>query len=724
MLSMAKIRYSAIVTTAVLWINVAGGTYVAIAGTPQQSQTFTQTPAVASQPTAELPSSGLARQILKTEGLRPGFYVCLGCDDASLAVALSNKGRNLVQSLVGKEETVSRVRQAIDAAGLAARVSVRLASYDRLPHVDNMANLVVVDDVDAALKAGLSLKEIARILEPNGVAYLGGKAGLSEKTLEDVLGANEIKGAKIVRENGLWAVFGKPISKDVDEWTHFEHDAARTNISLDRAAGIPTSLQWQAGGHWPDIDFSAGANVGFASSDGRNIYWYNIVSRPTASRLICRDAYNGFLLWEKEIERQTHNGALVTIKDRIYVHLGKPGLAALDAATGEVVTQFPDAVDDKNAEHLYQDGILIQRAGGTIQAFDARTGKTLWKKTDNLMGQPEFRPDMSTKTGKWLWTKAGNVIEQDTVLVGEDKVYFLHRTGAETPLLLDCCDLRTGKSHWQKDVGALKSVVSLSLLSYRKGMILAASSPRRYRYDSPESKWAALYAISPEDGRTLWAYEYVATNHNGSAGNVFALDKAVWVKRAADKNDQTYKYAFVALDPDTGKEINKRVPSPFNRCFPDRVMGQWVLTGDMDFLNLEDGKKSGTRASRGSCGIGFMPANGLTYGFYLSCNCYNPLRGLLGFSSAPVAVPDKPQSGERLEKGPAYGAAPTEDAQPEDWPMLRHDPARSGSTPASGPAGLKVLWKAAMGGEVSGLTAADGKVFVAAIGRHSVIALL
>ncbi|MBI5724091.1 MAG: PQQ-binding-like beta-propeller repeat protein [Planctomycetes bacterium] len=623
----------------------------------------------------------------------------MGCNDASLAVTLSEKGKNLVQSLVLKKDDVSLGMSLVEKAGLAGRVTVRQASYDSLPYADNLANLVVVDNLEAALGAGLSLKEIIRVLAPNGIACLGGRDGESEKTLPDLLRKSGIEGSKIVRENGVWAVFAKPRPETMDEWTHFEHDAGRTSISLDRSVGVPLSLQWLAGGHWPDLEFSgSGAGVGFTSANGRNFYWYNITGRAGISRLICRDAYNGLLLWEKEIERQAHGGALAAVKDRVYVHLGKSGLAALDASSGEAITQFKDAGDDKNAEHLYQDDILIQRAGENVQAFDARSGKCLWKKTNKFL-------------------------EQDAIVAGEGKLFFLNREGKDSSVSLVCCDLRTGNSIWQKEAAALKVVASLSLLSCNKGMLLLASSPRRYRYGHPEDKWAAVYAVSPEDGRTLWTYEYEATAHFGSAANVFALEKAVWVKRMGDKDKKNpLYYSWASLDPKTGKELN-RLPAPYNRCFPDHIVGQYVLTGDMDFFNLENGKFEGTKASRGSCGVGFMPANGLTYSFYLSCNCFNMVRGLMGFSSKSAAVPDGAGIADRLEKGPAYGMAPAEDAQPEDWPTLRHDPIRSGGTTAAAPASLKVLWKADMGCEASSITAAGGKVFVAAIDRHSVVAL-
>ena len=59
--------------------------------------------------------------------------------------------------------------------------------------------------------------------------------------------------------------------------------------------------------------------TGIVSSGGRNFYWYSQRTALSKSWLICRDAYNGTLLWEKELHRPASRTLLVASGDRVFV---------------------------------------------------------------------------------------------------------------------------------------------------------------------------------------------------------------------------------------------------------------------------------------------------------------------------------------------------------------------------------------------------------------------
>ncbi|MEA3367879.1 MAG: LamG-like jellyroll fold domain-containing protein, partial [Planctomycetota bacterium] len=58
-----------------------------------------------------------------------------------------------------------------------------------------------------------------------------------------------------------------------------------------------------------------------------------------------------------------------------------------------------------------------------------------------------------------------------------------------------------------------------------------------------------------------------------------------------------------------------------------------------------------------------------------------------------------------------------------DWPTYRADPTRSGSTETAVTADLKQTWKATIGGRLSAVTVAAGRVFVAQVDAHRLCAL-
>lgn len=641
----------------------------------------------------------LAGQILSTEGVRPGVIVHLGCGEGTLTAELARGGGSIVHGLCIDPKRLAAARLNVAAEADYGSAAVDTGSARHLPYADSLVNLLVVDRMADLRREGLSLDEIVRVLCPGGIAYLGERdGGLDEETVRSIASLSAAA-HEVIRENGTWLKLVKSHPAGADEWTHFEYDAARTSVSADRLVSAPTGLRWLAGELWPDKQFGSRPDAGFASSGGRNFYWYTTRSDSAESRLTCRDAYNGVLLWEKKIERPSHTTLLVAQDDRVYVHTGGAnGLMALDAATGQPVIRFEGSKDDPNAEILLRDDVLVAHSAGFISAFNTATGKLLWETPNAFAGS-------------------------DALVIGGERVFFLHADEREAPIQLVCCNLRTGKEAWRSSVASLRSVVSLGLVSYRNDIVLLSSSPRPHRFAHEADKWAALYALSASDGKRLWTYEYEATPHFGRATNVLFLDDLVWVKFNAGDPGQKPAYTWVGLSPASGSEV-RRFVGLYNRCYSDRATPRFILTGDMDFIDPLTGKGEGSKASRGACNSGFMPANGLTYTFHFGCNCFNFLRGLMGFSSDDAPVPNASVASlPQVERGPAFGAARPLPPGADDWPTLRHDPRRAAGTGAEVPTDLAVAWDTAVSDRVSSPTVASGRVFVAATDTHCVVCI-
>jgi hypothetical protein len=89
--------------------------------------------------------------------------------------------------------------------------------------------------------------------------------------------------------------------------------------------------------------------------------------------------------------------------------------------------------------------------------------------------------------------------------------------------------------------------------------------------------------------------------------------------------------------------------------------------------------------------------------------------------STPTRAIDPDPEEARLERGPAYEAPLGESAG--GWPTYRGDGARSGSTKEPAPASLAPAWETKLGGRLSSVTVADGRLFVAKVDEHQVLAL-
>ena len=151
------------------------------------------------------------------------------------------------------------------------------------------------------------------------------------------------------------------------------------------------------------------------------------------------------------------SGTPATDGARIYAYLGNHGLLAVDLAGKQVWHQPLGAFDASHGTAgsplLYKDRVIIyqdQRAGGFVAAFDAKTGKEVWRTprkeqvgwgTPIAIRAPSTSSGQGTRdeiivssmrrvyaydpnTGKELWSAGGNLFEViPTPVVGEGMVF-------------------------------------------------------------------------------------------------------------------------------------------------------------------------------------------------------------------------------------------------------------------------------------------------------------
>jgi len=143
-----------------------------------------------------------ASQILHTTGIKGGLIVHLGCRDGKLTAALRANDSYIVHGLDTDARNIDLARKHIHSLNLYGKVSVAQLTSSRLPYIDNLVNLIVEEDLGE-----ISMSEVMRVLAPNDVAYIN-------------------KGAN-------WTKTVKPRPKEIDEWTHYLHDASGNAVAHD-----------------------------------------------------------------------------------------------------------------------------------------------------------------------------------------------------------------------------------------------------------------------------------------------------------------------------------------------------------------------------------------------------------------------------------------------------------------------------------------------------------
>jgi ubiquinone/menaquinone biosynthesis C-methylase UbiE len=364
---------------------------------------------------AEEPSEA-ARRILQETGVQGGLVVHVGCGDGRLTTALRAGEGFLVHGLDRDVANVERARATIREAGAYGPVSVDHLAGQDLPYTDNLVNLVVVDTRCEMQDAGT---EILRVLTPRGVAVVREKG--NEGWLSRIP-------HPVSRIGAGFAMFAKPVPAEIDDWTHYLHDATNNAVAQDTVVGPPKRYQWHGSPRWSRHHDHMASMSALVSANGRLFYIFDEGSTasillPSKWFLTGRDAFNGTILWKRPIDKwHTHlwplkSGPadlprrLVAIGDRVYVTLGFDApVSMLDAATGETIRTYDQTAG--TVEILCSEGVLFLVVGKPDARDKLPTVASLTKRQseENCEGAGRSVMAVQAETGEVLWRKASQIV--------------------------------------------------------------------------------------------------------------------------------------------------------------------------------------------------------------------------------------------------------------------------------------------------------------------------
>ena len=670
-----------------------------------------------------------AARILAAAGVRGGLVVHLGCGDGTLTAALRANERYLVHGLDPDAAHVAAAREHVRAQGLYGAVSVERWAGRRLPHTDNLVNLLVSEDL-----RGVPMAEVLRVLAPNGVAY--------------------------VKANGTWEKTVKPRPSEIDEWTHFLHGPDNNAVARDTVVGPPRHIQWAGAPKWARAHEQLASVSALVAGGGR--LFYIIDEGPTASialparwMLVARDAFNGVVLWKKPVGvweghmRGFRSGPsevsrrLVAVNDRVYVTLAyREPVIALDAATGQAVKTYEGT--DGALEIVCHDGVLFLVLGDMAADKLAEAAKRR-----SASPAPRNRRVLAIQadSGKLLWKKADadtTELMPTTLAASGGHVFF------QSMDHVVCLDAKGGREAWRapRPVNLNRQGWSAPTLVVHDDVVLsadrAAAGKGKKGADRPKQvQWTVtsgggggageLIAFSAKTGQRLWSCK--CTEGYNSPVDVFVASGLVWVGATARRRGPDFT---AGRDLHTG-EIKKRIPTvgayanagmPHHRCYRNKATERYIVEGraGAEFIDLVKGGGQKHHWVRGACQYGIMPCNGLLYAPPHACACFYKAK-LSGFYAvAPRRPAATTPSSAALERGPAFGKLPIPLPMPPraseaEWPTYRHDAARSGATRHPVAPDLAVAWRADLGGRLSAPVVSRGTAYVAAVDAHTIVAL-
>jgi len=684
-----------------------------------------------------------AAEIVQSTSVKGGIISHVGCGDGEFTAGLRINDRYIVQGLDTDAANVQKARQHIKSLGIYGEVTAETFDGKHLPYADNLINLLIIED-----SVNIAADEIMRVLTPRGVVCFN--------------------------KDGKWQKQTKAWPDDIDEWTHFLHGPDNNAVAEDTRIEPPRYTQWVSGPRWGRSHDHLSSVSAVVSAGGR--IFYIVDEGPTASvkapsdwKLVARDAFNGVLLWKKDISpwedqlRPFRSGPaeiprrLVAVGERVYATLGygKP-VTAMDAATGKVLRTYEGT--DNTHEIIAHDGILYLVISDHLEEYSPTTGIVLRKhpvwRGSYLEYVTKYMPKhvrvVDAESGELLWKKQDSEVTNIlplTLIVNDGQVFFQNENN------LMALKAGSGDVLWRAERPSVRQRYAwlTPTVVVKDGVVLSADRSHTKPVDTgaqdrSQMEWRVsanhilepgeIMAFSAKTGEKLWT----APCHEGfnSPVDIFVVDGKVWSGVLAWGKQPGITNVY---DLFTGKVVETRRPDQENytlgfghtRCYRHKATSNYIIHGraGVEFIDLKADRIFANHWVRGACQYGILPCNGLVYAPTHPCACYITAK-LSGFNALAGSEQNTPDISNQLEKGSAYSKVNQDyDTQrhlvleigKDEWPTYRGDNTRSGAADVSLSPRLRPKWEKTLSGPLTAVVCAEDRLYVAQRDNHTVHAL-
>jgi outer membrane protein assembly factor BamB len=405
---------------------------------------------------------------------------------------------------------------------------------------------------------------------------------------------------------------------------------------------------------------------------------------------------------------------LVAVGDHVYVTLGYAApVTKINAASGKIEKTF---VGTGAAEELIVDGetviALVNEKELQLAKFAPKfnTGDQKRVRTEFLWNQePRKVVASSVVTGEVLWQYDSKVAPL-SLSASNGKIFF--HDGEK----VICLDKKSGDKVWQSDPAGRRANVTFNFgpkMVIYQDIVLFAGGDRTMR------------ALDIKSGKQIWSAPHARGGYE-SPEDMLVLNGLVFSAPTTSGRDTG---VFTGRDVRTG-EVKVEFPPNVetywfhHRCYIAKATENFLLpsrTG-VEFVDYKTKDWDIHHWVRGGCLYGVMPCNGLLYAPPHNCACY-PEAKLYGFNALAPARKLEIDNSNRLQPGPAASRAPKHDPNEKNWPTYRGNAKRSGFANVSIDAQLGNRWKTKLGGKLTAMTMAAGKVYVGQKETHTLYAL-
>lgn len=589
-----------------------------------------------------------ARTAIRRAGTTQGYCLVLGAGTGRLAYEIARRSQFQVVGIEPDAARVAEARRRLAEAGMyGTRVTVHQGEASKLPFPACWANLVVSEETLLTGRLPASAAEVYRVVRPCGGCLV---LSASDPAAHDRLaqwGREGVPGWTVERSaSGVVASASRGPLPGAGDWSHFYADPGNTACSGDTMRPGPVDLQWFGRPGPRRMPDRHDKNVGPLYKNGRLF-----VSGDDYVAAV--DAYNGTILWERDVPRSVRLGAfkncgsMAATDDCLYVASGGDCLA-LDAASGDIrrTMTLPAAPEGEADEWGYvavAGDVLLGSAtgrGGAMREQTMDTEVLIWRDFMPVVtSHAIFAHDRGSGERRWTYRPDRGVLVNPTIALGGGRLYFVESTNPATRLVADsriklpmllgqgadlvALDLGTGKPLWRKPAG-LEAIEHIVYLTYAREKLVvsgtknvAVAGGRRVRYD--------LAVFAADTGNGLWR-----NTQTPVPDHILEGPHGEQVQHPAVVGEVIYGNGF-ACKLDTGEPIdgwkwkksgNCGTISTSAACAFSRYDHPWMFdlkTGDHTVLST---------ATRPGCWINILPAGGLILIPEASagCTCGHPIQ--------------------------------------------------------------------------------------------------
>lgn len=368
--------------------------------------------------------------------------------------------------------------------------------------------------------------------------------------------------------------------------------------------------------------------------------------------LYALNAYNGVVLWEKEIENSARAylpkscGNMAAVKDSVFIANGNKCSQFL-ASSGHLQKEYELPLKDKDWGYLAVSGNHLIGSTADINAVNYKaptqaSTELVWYNRDVTCSKSLFAYQFENSDLLWEYQSPG-IIVNPAIAIEEGVLYFVEtrkklsqknkgqvdlKKIARAKVGITAIDISSGEQLWHQSIDS-SHMLKVMFLSASKGkLVLTGSEHVKNKYIR-----YAVNTYSCKDGRLLWSksakpsYDRVLNNEHGEQ-----------TQHPAIVNDIIYGSGF-ALHLNNGKNYKGWKWEKSQKCATVSLSSLYAFSRFTNSktpyrFRLEDGEQVElTNTSRSGCWINILAVGGIILmpDFSAGCTCSYSIQASMAF---------------------------------------------------------------------------------------------